>query len=117
MAFFEGTIAVVGASEKRIAAQVFATLNKQYDDVIPVNPKCESILGIPCVASLKDIDRPIDTVVMIVNPGVGRKVIDDIIDLKIRKVWFQPGAESHELTKICDKHNMACSTDVCLMHL
>ena len=116
MRFFEGPIAVVGASEKRIAAQIFATLLKQYDDVIPVNPKLESVLGEKCYSSIIDISKPIDTVVMIVNPKIGISILDQVIEKGIKKVWFQPGSESRSLMEFCDENGINYSTGVCLMH-
>jgi predicted CoA-binding protein len=59
------TIAVVGASPKpdRPSHGVMRYLLAQGYDVIPVRPvACDEVLGVPCVRSLAETDRPIDLV-------------------------------------------------------
>ena len=58
------TIALVGASPdpNRPSHGVMRYLAQGYK-VIPVRPlTCDEVLGVPCVASLADIDEPIDLV-------------------------------------------------------
>ena len=59
------TIAMVGASPNPAKAShgVMRYLLAQGYRVIPVRPlDCDEILGVPCVATLTDIDEPIDLV-------------------------------------------------------
>src|SRR4029450_12859721 len=58
------TIALVGASTRpeRPSHGVMRYLLAQGYDVIPVNPDCDEVLGVPAVASLSEIDQPIDLV-------------------------------------------------------
>ncbi len=62
------SIAVVGASEREdsVGGRVFSNLvnSEFHGELFAVNPKRETVLGRPCVASLKDIGRPIDLVVV-----------------------------------------------------
>jgi acetyltransferase len=58
------SVAIIGASRdesKRGHQAVRALLNSKYEGAVyPVNPKEESILGLPCVASVVDIEGPVD---------------------------------------------------------
>jgi hypothetical protein len=59
------TIAVVGASPNpgRPSHGVFAYLLRAGYRCIPVRPlDCDEVLGVPCVASLAEIEEPIDLV-------------------------------------------------------
>jgi hypothetical protein len=59
------TIALVGASPNpnRPAHGVMRYLLDQGYRVIPVRPRdCDDVLGVPCVATLGEIDEPIDLV-------------------------------------------------------
>ncbi|MGH3064354.1 MAG: CoA-binding protein, partial [Gaiellaceae bacterium] len=59
------TIALVGASPNpaKPSHGVMRYLLAQGYDVIPVRPlDCDDVLGVPCVATLGEIDRPIDLV-------------------------------------------------------
>src|SRR5205814_1183379 len=59
------TIAVVGASPRawRPSHSVMAYLLEAGYRCIPVRPRdCDEVLGVPCVASLAEIEEPIDLV-------------------------------------------------------
>ena len=59
------TIAVVGVSPRpdRPSHAVMRYLLEQGYRCIPVRPlDCDDVLGVPCVASLADVDEPIDLV-------------------------------------------------------
>lgn len=68
--FLAKTVAVVGASaspEKTGYVILKNIIDGGYQGrVYPVNPKAESILGVPCVASLADIPGEVDLVVVVV---------------------------------------------------
>jgi len=64
--------------------------------VHPVNPTLETLDGDPCYKSLKDLPEKPDVVDFVVPPKVTFKVLDDCIDLGLKRVWFQPGSESPE---------------------
>lgn len=58
------TIAVVGLSDKpdRSSHGVAAYLQRAGYRIIPVNPAVKEVLGEPAVASLTDIDEPVDVI-------------------------------------------------------
>jgi predicted CoA-binding protein len=71
------TIAMVGASPINVRPSYFAFkyLAQRGYDMIPVNPGHvgKSLLGKPFVASLRDIDRPIDMVDIFESHHAGRR--------------------------------------------
>ena len=76
--FYASSIAVIGASndEKKAGYQIIRNLVElgYVGEVYPVNPKEDEIFGIKCYASLKDIDAPVDLILVSVPapavPGI-----------------------------------------------
>jgi uncharacterized protein len=97
------TIALVGASPKpnRPANGVMRYLLAQGYRVIPVRPRdCEEVHGVPCVASLEEIDEPIDLVDVFRRldacPGVAREAAE----AGAKALWLQLGLASPEARQI-----------------
>lgn len=96
----DGAVVVLGASNnpERYSHQAVKRLRAAGFRVIPVNPKYDRIAGIPAVASLAEIDEPVDTVTVYVRPAISSQYAEDILRLKPRRVIFNvPGAENPEL--------------------
>ncbi len=93
--------AVVGASAnpEKYGAIVFFDLLHDGFMVTPVNPKLDQLGGVPAVARLQDVAPAPDVAVVVVPPTVGLGVLDDAVAAGIRKLWFQPGAESDEIRR------------------
>jgi uncharacterized protein len=110
------TIALVGASPDWRKASFIVMkymMSKDYQ-VIPVNPRAagQQILGQPVVASLSEIDRPIDMVDVFRNSEAAGAVTDEAIAVRAKTVWMQLGiintsaakrAEAAGLTVIMDR--------------
>lgn len=96
------TVVVVGASADRSKygnKAVRAYLRQGYR-VIPLHPKESVIEGVPAVASLADIEGPVDRVTLYVPPAVGIKLLPQIAALAPKELWVNPGAESEELLSL-----------------
>jgi predicted CoA-binding protein len=91
-------IAMVGASPVDVRPSYFAFkyLVQRGYDMIPVNPGHvgKSLLGRPFVASLKDIDRPIDMIDIFRSSAHIMPVVDEALTLAPppKVIWMQLGA-------------------------
>nr|WP_271271444.1 CoA-binding protein [Aliamphritea hakodatensis] len=89
------TIAMVGASPKahRASNQVMHFLLSKGYNVIPVNPNKvgEEIHGQTVVASLADINEPIDLVDIFRNSVEAGDAVDEAIAVNAKAVWMQLG--------------------------
>ena len=97
------TIAMVGASPNpdRPAYGVMRYLLRVGYRVIPVRPlDCDDVLGIPCVATLAEIDEPIDLVDVFRNVDACPRHVREAADLGAGAVWLQLGLVSAESRQI-----------------
>jgi predicted CoA-binding protein len=110
------TIALVGASPnpERPAHGVMRYLLAHGYRVIPVRPlDCDDVLGIPCVATLADIDEPIDLVDVFRNveacPGHAREAVE----VGAKALWLQLGLVSPESRRIATEGGLDYVEDAC----
>src|SRR5437016_9078400 len=96
------SIAMVGASPVNVRPSYFAFkyLAQRGYDMIPVNPGHvgKHLLGKPFVASLLDIDRPIDMVEIFRNSGHIMPVVDEALKLLPlpKVIWMQLGGRDDD---------------------
>ncbi len=98
------TYAVIGASRnpEKYGYKVMKHLMAKGKTVFPVNPGASEIDGLQCYPSLLDIPEPVEGVSIIVPPKQTEALVDMIIDLHIKHVWMQPGAESPDAILKCE---------------
>jgi len=98
------TIALVGASPRRErpSNSVMRYLLDAGYRVIPVRPHVREVHGVPCIASLAEIDEPIDLVDVFRRadacPGVAREAVE----AGAKVVWLQLGLVSPEARRIAE---------------
>ena len=92
-------VVILGASDNphRYSHMALVQLSEQGHNPILVNPRLKSIDGLPCVAQLKDIESNVDTLTVYINPQISDSLATDIINLKARRVIFNPGSENESL--------------------
>ena len=99
-----GTIALVGASPRphRPSNSVMRYLLDAGYRVIPVRPHVREIHGIRCVASLAEIDEPIDLVDVFRRADACPGVTQEAVDAGAKAVWLQLGLVSPEARRIAE---------------
>ena len=87
------TWAVVGCSPDpyRDSNRIAALLQSRGFRVIPVNPNADEILGERCVASVHDIDEPVDVVDVFRRSSEAGAHVDEAIAIGAKAVWLQLG--------------------------
>lgn len=111
------TYAVVGASSDytKYGYKVLFDLLDSGFKVFAVNPKGGLIEDVLTYKSLKEIPEKIDVVVFVVPPIITEKVLETVNKLNIKKVWMQPGSSSEDAVSYCEKYDIDCMHDVCVM--
>ncbi|ASP23479.1 succinyl-CoA synthetase subunit alpha (plasmid) [Antarctobacter heliothermus] len=85
--FSPRSIAVVGASENSYwGRNVFRNLTATgfAGRVVPVNPKRETVFGLPCIRTLRDLTEPVDLVYIAAPTDAVPGVLEDAASVGIR---------------------------------
>ena len=97
------TVAMVGASPNWNRPSYFAMKYMQQKGfrVIPVNPGVagQEILGETVMASLDEIDEPIDIVDIFRNSEAAGPITDDAIKAGAKIIWMQLGVQNDDAAK------------------
>lgn len=113
------TIALVGATNdsSKFGNIIFKDLLKKGYNVVPVNPKAETVEGISARPDLKSAAElnDIGLVVYVIPPALTLKSLSEANDLGIKKVWIQPGAGNEAVRNFLDQHNFEYLMDACVM--
>jgi uncharacterized protein len=110
------TIALVGASPNpaRPSHSVMRYLLEQGYRVIPVRPlNCDEVLGVPCVASLADIDEPIDLVDVFRREEAAPGHAREAVAAGAKAFWLQLDLRSPEARRIATDAGLDYVEDAC----
>jgi predicted CoA-binding protein len=92
-------VAIIGASHKphRYAHRAQVMLMEHGHRVFPVSGNGRSILDVKGYTCISEIDEPIDTVALYLNPERHQPLVEDILKAQPRRIIFNPGTESDHL--------------------
>jgi len=83
-------------------------------DVIPVRPRdCDAVHGIPCVASLAEVGRPIDLVDVFRRIEAAPEVAREAVEVGAKAFWLQLGLVSPEARAIATAAGLDYVEDEC----
>ena len=113
------TIAMVGASPVNVRPSYFAFkyLAQRGYDMIPVNPGQvgKSLMGKPFVASLAEINRPVDMVDIFRNSDAALQLVRDALalDPQPKVIWMQLGVRNDEASALAEAAGLKVVMDRC----
>ncbi len=98
--------AVVGATENpdKFGNKIYKKLKRFGYEVYAVNPVYNEVDGDVCYPNLADLPVKVDCVDVVVNPEKAAFVLQEVIELGIENIWFQPGTFTPD---IVDKSEQA----------
>ena len=105
--------AVAGAStnQAKYGNKILRCYQQNNRNVIPINPRADTIEGIPCVASVLDLPDTVDSLSIITPPKITEQVVEQAITKGIKNIWMQPGAESKIAVEMCQKNGINIIAD------
>jgi predicted CoA-binding protein len=109
------TIAVVGASPDpaRPSHGVTAYLLRAGYRVLPVNPVADEVLGLRCLASLAELEEPVDLVDVFRRPEHCGEVAREAVAAGAGALWLQLGVVSPEARRVAEEHGIDYVEDAC----
>lgn len=109
-------IAVVGASDDRSkpAGEIPAYLQSQGYRIVPVNPRRESVLGERSYPNLTDIPDTVDVVDVFRPAEEGPDIARQAAQIGARVIWFQPGTQSGEASRIAADAGLTVVSRICM---
>jgi hypothetical protein len=110
-------VAVVGASNRpeRPSHQIAAYLLQHGYQVVPVNPAGGVILEQSVARSLREIERPVDIVVVFRNPSeLDPSLIDDALAVGARLLWLQDGVVRDDIAELAIARGLLVVMDDCI---
>jgi hypothetical protein len=82
--------------------------------VLPVRPlDCDEVLGVPCVASLADLDEPVDLVDVFRRPEHCAEHAREAVAAGAGALWLQLGIRSAEAWSIATAGGLDYVEDAC----
>jgi len=113
----ETVFAVVGVSRNpaKYGHQVYKDLKDAGYVVYAVNPSIDEVSGDRCYHSLSELPEKPDVVDIVVPPEVTEKIVEECKELRIGKVWMQPGSESRKAINFCTRNDIKVVHNVCVM--
>ena len=118
------TIAIVGASPDptRPSHGVMRYLAGAGYRCIPVNPDCDEVLGVRAVASLAEIDEPVDLVDVFRRPQFCAAHAREAVAAGAGALWLQLGIVSADARLVAEEAGIdyvenACTAVVHARHL
>jgi predicted CoA-binding protein len=109
-------IVVVGLSDdpRRPSYGVAAALLRMGKEIVPVNPNCDSALGLKCFATLGDVPGEVEVVNVFRRPEHCAEVARAAAAVGAKGLWLQSGIESAEAESIARKAGMDFVQDRCI---
>src|SRR5262249_25871265 len=86
-------------------------------DPVPVHPEAAEIEGAHCFAHIKDIQPPVDSVLLMTSPTVTTLMVRECVEADIKRVWFFRGGGIGALTttalEICEANQISTIRGEC----
>ena len=110
-------IAVVGVSRKKtkFGNAIYKELKQKGYQVYPINPNINKFEEDTCYPNLLSLPDKIDAVIINVPPVQTVKVVKEVKEAGIKKVWLQQGSQSDAAVKFCEENGIECVSNECIL--
>lgn len=113
-----GPHAVVGASQNRekYGNKVLRAYLQNDREAIPVHPTATEIEGQRAYATIRDLPQTPHGISIITPPQITEQIVEQAVQLGIKHVWMQPGAESEQAIVAARQHGInVIGGDACIL--
>lgn len=108
-------VAGVSRDPKKFGHVMFKDLRKKGMDLVPVNPKAETIDGVKCFKSVGELPSDIKGLIFMTPKEETLSVAREAIAHGIKDLWIQQGAESKSVIEALENENVNLIHNQCIM--
>ena len=110
-------IALIGASndKNKYGNKILLDLVTKGYNVVPINLKEDNISGLKSYSNVYELSEKPSIINFVVPPNVGFELTKDLVESDYDNLWYQPGAESEEISAFLDSKNKNYIDDKCIM--
>ena len=110
-------IALVGASNDRnkYGNKILLDLLSKNYNVVPINQKEDTIAGLKAYTKVQDLPSRPSIINFVVPPEIGLDITKELVEEGYNHFWYQPGAESEDLTNLLTQKNRDFIDNKCIM--
>ena len=111
------TIAVAGVSRKRskFGNVIYREMKKKGYRVYPINSNTDEIEGDKCYPDVFSLPEQVGGVIITLPSAQSEKVLKEMGDVGIRRVWLQQGSQSDEAVNFCNENRIDCVSNECVL--
>jgi predicted CoA-binding protein len=111
------TLALVGVSRdgKGFGNAVRTELAAKGYTLLLVHPEADTIEGTRCVRTVKDVADRVEGAILVTPPAVTSKLVREVAEAGIGRVWIQQGAESDQAIRYCEEHGVKVVHHQCIL--
>jgi predicted CoA-binding protein len=104
-------IAGVSREPKHFSRAMFREFRAKGYDAVPVNPAAPNIDGLPCFATVRDIQPPVNAVLLMTAPEASGEILRECANCGVKRIWiYRAGPEA---AGFCEAHGMAVIANEC----
>ena len=110
-------IALVGASNdpKKYGNKILLDLVSKGYNVVPINSIEDTIAGIKSYKNVLDLKESPSIINFVVSPEIGFEITKELVENNYDNFWYQPGAESKEISSYLIENSKNFIDDKCIM--
>ena len=110
-------IALVGASNepKKYGNKILLDLVSKGYNVVPINSTEDTIAGIKSYKNVLDLKESLSIINFVVPPKIGFEITKELVENNYDNFWYQPGAESKEISSYLIENSKNFIDDKCIM--
>ena len=110
-------IALIGASndKNKYGNKILLDLLAKNYNVVPINHKEDSIAGLKAYSKVQDLPSCPSIINFVIPPEIGLDVTKELVEEGYNHFWYQPGAESENLSNLLTQEDKDFIDDKCIM--
>ena len=111
------SIALIGSSNdpRKYGNKILLDLTKKGYTVYPVNKKEKEIEGLKAYKNIEMLEEIPTIINFVIPPDEGLVVTRDLVEKGYDNFWYQPGAESDEISELLKINKKNYIDDKCIM--